>query len=208
MLEEGRGGRHGYRNTQINSQEPRSSRPTCTCSGTYCRHLTSIEILPLHRGPVNHHQKLQVVAPSSRPGVREQGRRPHRFEQGPFSEGGSEPSPPRPTGTSGSYPPTASQSRSRPSRTSRSRTVAHSTHLRHPLEASGGRIIPPLGGPPTFLRLSGQGHLGRLAGRHNPGQRWRGKGLLRDPFPPEEIEGGSREVTSPPHTGAVNPSRR
>lgn len=146
MLEEGRGGRHGYSNTQINSQEPRSSRPTCTCSGTYCRHLTSIEILPLHREPVNHHQKLQVVARSSRPGVREQGRRPHRFEQGPFSEGGSEPSPPRPAGTSGSYPPTASQSRSRPSRTFRSRTVAHSTHLRHPLEASGGRIIPPLGG--------------------------------------------------------------
>lgn len=128
--------------------------------------------------------------------------------QGPFSEGGSEPSPPRPAGTSGSYPPTASQSRSRPSRTFRSRTVAHSTHLRHPLEASGGRIIPPLGGPPTFLRLSGQGHRGRLAGRHNPGQKWRGKGLLRDPFPPEKIAGGSREVTSPPHTGAVNPSRR
>lgn len=109
MLQEGGGGsRHGYRNTQINSQEPRSSRPTCTCPGTYRRPLTSIEMLPLHGGPVNHHQKLQVVALTGPSGVREQGRRPHRLMQGPLSGGGSEPSPPRPTGTSGSCPPTAS----------------------------------------------------------------------------------------------------
>lgn len=111
-------------------RSPEARGPQCTRSGTYCRHLTSIEILPLHPGPVNHKQMLQVVARTGPRRDREQGRRPHRFLQGPLAGGGSGPSPPRPAETSGSCPPAAIQPWSRPAeRISGSHSVAHDTHL-------------------------------------------------------------------------------
>lgn len=114
--------------------------------------------------------------------------------------------PPCPAGTSGSCPPTASQPRSRPSQTSGSHSVAHGTHLRHPLEALGGCIIPPLRGrlPSSGCRVKTTS--GGSQGGTPRGQRWRGNGFLRDRFH-QRRQRRIREVTLPPYAGTVNPSQ-